>query len=106
MQRAIKFRAKNTRTGGWEYFTLKQVREVHDLIDWDTVGQSFGLTDKQGKEMYEGDILKHHNGRLSDPLESPKDYLWLKARTENNHWHLAVEVIGNRDDNPDLVKRE
>ncbi len=106
MKREIKFRAKNKRTGAWEFFTLKEVRKVYDLIDWDTVGQAFGLNDKQGKEMYDGDILKHHNGRLSAPLEFPKDYLWLKARTENAGWQLAVEIVGNRDDNPDLVKRD
>ncbi len=83
MKGKIKFRAKNTRTGAWEFFTLKQVREFHDLIDWETVGQSFGLEDKQGNTLYDGDILKHHNGRLSDPLEFPKDYLWLKSRIEN-----------------------
>jgi hypothetical protein len=105
MQRVIKFRAKHKRTGGWEFFTLQQVWEFHDLINWETVGQDFGLTDKRGHAMYEGDILKYrNNGRLSEPIEFPKDYTWLKARTEVRHWRTDVEVIGNRYDNPELVK--
>jgi hypothetical protein len=105
-KRAIKFCAKNKRTGEWEFFTLQQTWEFHDLIDWETVGQSFGLTDKQGNTQYDGDILKHHNGRLSAPLEFPNDYLWLKARIENASWQLDVERLGNRYDNPELVKRD
>ena len=74
------------------------------MIDWETVGQDFGLTDMQGNAMYEGDILKYrNNGRLSEPIEFPKDYTWLKARTEVRHWRTDVEVIGNRYDNPELI---
>jgi hypothetical protein len=103
MKRELKFRAKNTRTGGWEFFTLREARKFHDLIDWETVGQYFGLPDKNAKDIYDGDILKYNNGRLSDPIEFPKDYTWLKARTEVRHWRTDVEVIGNRYDNPELL---
>ena len=85
---------------------MRNSQPVHDLIDWDTVGQYFGLTDKRDIAMYEGDILKFNNGRLSEPIEFPKDYTWLKARTEVRHWRTDVEVIGNRCDNPDLVQRD
>jgi hypothetical protein len=83
MKRAIKFRAKHRRTGGWEFFTLKEVRKIHDLIDWKTLGQSLGLEDQQGKGMYDGDILQFQNGKLSDPITFPHDYHWLKTLMED-----------------------
>ena len=105
MKREIKFRAKHKRTGGWEFFTLTQVRKVHDLIDWDTVGQSFGLEDKRDIAMYEGDILQFQNGKLSEPIAFPKDYAWLKTLTEDVP-SAAVEVVGNRIDTPELLPRD
>jgi hypothetical protein len=69
--------------------------------------QSFGLKDKNGKEIYEGDFLKYHNGRFSNPLEFPKDYAWLVARIESveqGHWTMAVAVVGNISENPELVQ--
>ncbi len=102
MKREIKFRAKNKRTGEWEFFTLKQVREFHDCIDWKTVGQYFGLEDKRSNAMYDGDILKFQNGKLSAPIAFPQDYAWLKTLTDDVQ-SAAVEVIGNRIDNPELL---
>jgi uncharacterized phage protein (TIGR01671 family) len=76
------------------------------LIEHGDLLQYTGLKDKNGKEIYEGDILKYHNnGRLSEPIEFPRDYTWLKARTEVRHWRTDVEVIGNRYDNPELLKK-
>lgn len=82
----------------------------------ETVGQYTGLTDKNGKKIFEGDILSGHFDELFPEEESRYEVIWhdygwhIKndtgiVDTADNKWIKQLfEVIGNIYDNPELIK--
>lgn len=117
--REIKFRGKSVHTGIWHYGDLLQlpnnvclIQEIGTagiLTDPDTVGQFTGLHDKNGKEIYEGDILKVDFLNYTTEVYYNKDAFMTKTTGTISHYISEVcndcKVIGNIHSNPELINK-
>lgn len=147
--REILFRGKRADNGEWVYGRLLaddvivpkgQEFEMADIYIFagglkgfavipETVGQYTGLTDKNGRKIFEGDIVKIlYTDWISQPLEDTRSLEeYLDSLTEKGvvdfapyvGWYLKngkydlsiisgthgyIEVIGNIHDNSELLK--
>lgn len=147
--REIKFRGKNLNTKEWVYGDLLQWNDrettigVHGqfiddgyhfnenydktpYVDETTVGQYTGLKDKNGKEIYEGDLIKAPSGRIYAVIfstwkhEEKRDFPKVIDLYEHTGWCISLDgvnpcelldsevcqgsVIGSVYDNPELLK--
>ena len=133
MTREILFRGKRDGDGKWvmgdragysDYVMIWDLidKGVGYLVDPATVGQFTGLCDKNGKKIFEGDVLSkedswtfyigYENGslkatpsitKLSSNWASYMDnFLRFGLYDHSDLW----EIIGNIHDNPELLKEE
>lgn len=87
------------------------IHEIKQLIDPETIGQYTGLTDKNGKKIFEGDIVDilDENEEIGvikwaddDAMFTINSDGWYTSF--NIYWSIDLEVIGNIHDNPELLK--
>lgn len=138
MNREILFRGQHRRKGEkvkldgtpveskWVYGGICQFNEDRSIIYQtkpefqkysvytDTVGQYTGLNDRNGRKIFEGDILKAMgvDGEQIAPVVFRKGFFVLDEK--NAFIKLGVgafrkrqlEIIGNIHDNPELVRKD
>lgn len=97
--RELKFRAWQKEYGMSKIFTLGEPIETGDAI----IMQFTGLIDKNGKEIYEGDIVRY---TFDNPDSTFATENGLKVRTGKIFWQefRASFAIGSINANNDLFK--
>jgi uncharacterized phage protein (TIGR01671 family) len=118
MDREIKFRAlTNCGVEVYGYYVHDEHLKLHYIdtgkgvmleIKVETLGQYTGLKDKNGKEIYEGDIYHMGDENIkyivvwNDTGLTGKQ-LGSSSYAGLSYWQKNIEIIGNIYDNPELL---
>lgn len=131
MNREILFKAKRKDNGEWiqgYYYQIWQqgyicwgmINNMPDMVEVNpnTLCQYTGLTDKNGKKIWENDIVRRTDlyvvsepsvGFIKYDLENTSFLIHWTDKVEyspTHHWKDRLEVIGNIFDNADLLEVE
>lgn len=143
MNREILFRGKQCYIGEWVYGYLAEdgcglpvieTARFMSAVEPDTIGQSTGLTDKNGKKIFEGDVVEcvsrnvfvSVDGEPMKPFQRRMEIVFHKGafcmketyggEMPPSHFDLRsggrfsisgdLKVIGNIHDNPELMEGE
>ena len=103
----------------YDTFTIRELMEGRCTYNYyENWEESTGLTDKNGKEIFEGDIIKWSSWKLGttnaeESRRKNSEVKWNNDRgawvlDDDSAWNMAIysdiEIIGNIKQNPELLK--
>jgi uncharacterized phage protein (TIGR01671 family) len=128
--REILFRGKREDNGAWEtgsliikrMYTRENIVQIGDKMTAyptpvipETVGEYTGLADRNGRKIFEGDIIKHFYNPSGDEYDigivkwDSEDCMFFRTSKEFDDDKILgnyceYEIIGNIHDNPELMQ--
>ena len=116
MKREILYRGKRLDNGEWRegyYMALHCAEEtlhiivdrhgVYHRVDPATIGQYTGLVDKNGRKIFEGDILSLRTGRAHE-VNYTAGTFYMEGTAIPIQYANRLEVVGNIFDNLELLE--
>lgn len=117
--REIKFRGKSLKSDKWIYGELQEDDDTSHVngcrVDPNTVGEYTGVNDKNGNEIYEGDLIPikcKYRTEVRFVLYDRKEEMFLLKPMANDYEEVLFlpseeyVVVGNVHEDPEIVLRE